>query len=57
MKVGDLVRYRNTHRIPHPLIGIIVTEEQHAIDSRFFKVLLEDGNLKLISDHYLELLS
>lgn len=57
MNIGSLVKYRNTPRIPRPMIGIIVAEDIHAIDSRFFRVLLSDGGVKLISEHYLELLS
>lgn len=54
MNPGDLVVYRNTPRIPAPLTGIIL-EEVHGIslDQRFFKVLLPDGRVALISDHYL----
>jgi hypothetical protein len=56
VKPCDLVKYRNTNRIPKPLLGIIVEEQNHAKDSRFFNVLLEDGRTKLITEHYLELL-
>ena len=55
MKPGDLVKYRNTHRIPKPLVGMILDEKFNiSVDQRFFNVLLEDGVVKLISEHYLE---
>jgi len=56
MKPGDLIKYRNTHRIPAPLLGIILNEEHPAIAHRFFNVVLQNGTVKLISDHYLELI-
>jgi len=56
MKPGDLIKYRNTNRIPAPLLGIILNEEHHAIEHRFFNVVLHNGMVKLISDHYLELI-
>jgi len=56
MKPGDLIKYRNTHRIPAPLVGIILNEEPHAVEHRFFNVVLQNGAVKLISDHYLELI-
>jgi hypothetical protein len=57
VKPGDLVRYRNTPRIPKPLVGLILKEEVGvSMDHQFFRVLLQDGVVKLISDHYLEVL-
>ena len=57
MKRGDLVRYRNTPRIPQPLLGIIISEKPGvSIDQQFFIVLLQNGVVKLISDHYLEMM-
>lgn len=57
MKPGSLVRYRNTHRIPQPLIGIIIEEKLGiSIDQQFYNVLLENGIVKLISTHYLDFL-
>jgi len=56
MKPGDLIKYRNTNRIPAPLLGIILNEEPHAVEHRFFNVVLQNGAVKLISDHYLELI-
>ena len=59
MNPGDLVLYRNTTRsyfTPKPALGIILNEENHAFEYRFFKVVLCGGMIKLISDHYLELI-
>jgi hypothetical protein len=56
MKPGDLIKYRNTNRIPAPLLGIVLNEEHHAVYHRFFNVVLHNGMVKLISDHYLELI-
>ena len=56
MKPGDLIKYRNTNRIPAPLLGIILNEEHHSVEHRFFNVVLQNGAVKLISDHYLELI-
>ena len=54
MKPGDLVLYKNTHRIPLPLLGMILKEERNiAVDTRFFTVRLCDGRTLLIPDHYL----
>ena len=54
---GSLVRYRNTHRIPKPMVGMILDEKFGiSVDHRYFDVLLEDGVVKLISEHYLEAL-
>lgn len=56
-QIGSLVRYRNTHRIPKPLFGIILSEQCGiSIDQRFFNILLEDGVTKLIPTRYLEFL-
>ena len=57
MKQGDLVVYRNTPRIPTPLIGIILSEQINiAKDTKFFNVLLPDGVVKLIPDLYLRVI-
>jgi hypothetical protein len=56
MKPGDLIKYRNTYRIPAPLVGIILNEEHPSVAHRFFNVLLHDGTVKLISDHYMEII-
>lgn len=59
MNPGDLVLYRNTTRsyfTPKPTLGIILNEENHAFEYRFFKVILRGGMIKLISDHHLELI-
>lgn len=58
MKPGDLVVYKNTHRIPKPILGVILShhtdnDKKDAIDIRFYEVLLVDGTRKLIADHYL----
>jgi hypothetical protein len=56
VKPGDLVRYRNTPRIPQPLLGIIISEKPGiSIDQQFFNVLLQNGVVKIISNHYLEM--
>jgi len=66
MKPGDLIRYRKINfgestpllgiRESTPLLGIILNEEHHAVEHRFFNVVLHNGMVKLISDHYLELI-
>lgn len=64
MKPGDLVLYnglasQNTTRsyfTPKPALGVILNEENHAFEYRFFNVILCGGMVKLISDHYLELI-
>lgn len=57
MNPGDLVVYRNTPRIPTPLIGIILSEQINiAKDTKFFNVLLPDGVVKLIPDLYLKVI-
>ena len=61
MRVGDLVLYYNSDRIPLPHLGIILQEkflelqEHHiiAVDHRFFSVLLSNGSEKIIPDSYL----
>ena len=51
---GDLVIHSNPPRMVPPTLGIILSEEQNiAVDSRFFWVLLSNGNKKLIPDRYL----
>jgi hypothetical protein len=57
MKPGDLIRYRKINfGESTPLLGIILNEEPHAVEHRFFNVVLHNGMVKLISDHYLELI-
>jgi hypothetical protein len=57
MKRGDLVRVRfSTSRIPNYPIGIILKEEKHAWDTRFFTIILPDGNTELFSENYLEVI-
>ena len=54
MKSGDLVIYKNTHRIPRPIICVILWKASGvSIDTNFYEVLLSDGGRKLISEHYL----
>lgn len=56
MKSGDLVRYSNPGRIPRPMMGIIIDGRNGllAYDLKFFRVFLEDNEIKLISSNYLE---
>ena len=56
MKSGDLVRYSNPGRIPRPMLGIILDGRNGllAYDLKFFRVFLEDNEIKLISSNYLE---
>lgn len=58
MKCGDLVLYRKMNQFGEstPLVGIILNEEHHAVAHRFFNVVLHDGAVKLISDHYMEII-
>lgn len=58
MNPGDLILYRTTNIYGEyvPQFGIILNEEHHAFEYRFFKVALCGGMIKLISDHYLELI-
>lgn len=58
MKRGNLIRYRKMNYFGEstPLLGIILNEENHAFEHRFFKVVLHSGMVKLIADHYLELI-
>lgn len=57
LRLGDLVRYSNPGRIPRPVLGIIIDERKGlAYDLKYFRVFLEDGEIKLISSCYLELL-
>ncbi len=53
---GDLVKYRRMNRFGEvsPAIGIILCEEKHAVDHSFFKIVLQTGEIKLVSDHYLD---
>ena len=37
--------------------GVLLSEEHHSVDTRFFRVLMPGGNVRLITQHYLELLS
>ncbi len=61
MRVGDLVLYYNSDRIPLPLLGIILQEKfldlqelnLIAVDHRLFSVLLNNGSEKIIPDSYL----
>ena len=54
MRVGELVLYYNSDRIPLPLLGIILQEHHNiAVDTRFFSVLLSNGSEKIIPDSYL----
>ena len=54
VKPGDLVVYRNTNRIPKPLLGIVLYEHSGiAVDNRFYQILLQSGESKMIADHYL----
>ena len=56
MKRGNLVLYCNPQKMIPPTLGIILEEQWHvAVDSRFYVVLLSDGNRKLIPDHYLRI--
>jgi hypothetical protein len=56
MKRGNLVLYCNPQKMIPPTLGIILKEQRHvAVDSRFYVVLLSDGNRKLIPDHYLRI--
>lgn len=48
--------YRNTDRIPSPLVGVVLGEKRGVSSGdhlRFFDVLLQDGRVMLITDHYL----
>ncbi len=58
MKRGNLIRYRKMNYFGEstPLLGIILNEEYHSVEHRFFNVVLHGGMVKLISDHYLELI-
>ena len=58
MKRGDLVLYRKMNQFGEstPLVGIILNEEHHTVAHRFFNVVLHDGAVKLISDHYMEII-
>ena len=56
MKPGDLVLYKNKRNL-RSRIGIIIREELNvSLDHQFFRVMLEDGRMQMISDHYLEVL-
>lgn len=57
VKQGDLVKIKFTQlRIPWYPFGIILKEVHGiAIQARFFQVILPNGNIRLFSDHYLEL--
>ena len=53
MKTGDcVVVSRNLYR--RKTIGIILREEPHAWETRFFTVILPDGNTDLFSENNLE---
>jgi hypothetical protein len=56
VKRGDLVKIKfSTTRIPWYPLGIILKEVHgHAIEARFFQVILPDGKIKLFSDQSLE---
>ena len=56
VKSGDLVRYSNPGRIPRPMMGIIIDGRNGllAYDLKFFRVFLEDGEIKLITSCFLE---
>ena len=55
VKPGDLVLYSNPGRIPRPMLGIIIDERKGlAYDLKFFRVFLEDGEIKLITPWFLE---
>jgi len=56
LRTGDLVRYSNPGRIPRPMLGIIIDERRGllAYDLKFFRVFLEDGEIKLITSCFLE---
>ncbi len=52
---GELVKYKVMNRFGEisPMFGIILCEEKHAVDHTFFKIVLQTGEIKLVSDHYL----
>ncbi len=58
MKCGDFIQYRNRSRFFGVMVGIILSKSHNIVqevsDYQFFNVLLENGKIKLISDHYLE---
>lgn len=55
MRPGDLVLYK---KILKPRIGLIIREEFYvSLDHQYFRVMLEDGRVQMISDHYLELIN
>ena len=50
MKPGDLVLYKNKRNL-RSRIGIIIREELNvSLDHQFFRVMLEDGRMQMISD-------
>ena len=56
-KTGALVRLKTPVASGEPhCYGVLLDEEHHAVDARFFRVLMPTGNIRLISEHYLELL-
>ena len=58
MKTGDLVKYKNNNRIPKIRFGIILNKEsEDSRDFMYYKILCEDGRIRLLSDHYLELIN
>lgn len=52
---GDLVLYRNTKPgFQQSQLGVVLCElREFSVDHRFFRVLLNNGVGKIISDHYL----
>jgi len=58
MKPGDLVKYNNNNRIPKIFFGIILNKEsEDSWNFKYYKILCEDGRIRLKSDHYLELIN
>jgi hypothetical protein len=52
-----MVLYKNK-KILKPRIGLIIREELNvSLDHQYFRVMLEDGRVQMISDHYLELIN
>lgn len=56
MKPGDLVLYKNEWNPTR--IGLIIYEQHDvSLDRRYFRVMLEDGVLQMISEHYLDVIN